>query len=118
MLSRPHPLFGWLSIQPEDTRRVMNKLIEHRDAELKTDPTFSGMPEPFKVWSWTVWLPAALARRPGYRQQLEEHIERLSHQITALNRQIETEAAGLLDQRDEAADLREKLMRELTGVNA
>jgi len=116
MLSRPHPCMGWLSIEPSDSVRVMEKLLHYRDEELKKDPTFSGLPPAFERWSWVTWLPAALARRPGYRQQLEEHVERLSHEISALNRQIETEASGLLDARDQKADLRERLMRELVGA--
>jgi len=116
MLSRPHPLFGWLSIQPEDTRSVMTKLLAFRDADRAENPASSGMPESFVRWCWASWLPAALARHPGYRAQLEAHIERLSHQITDLNRQIETQAAGLLDQRDQKADLRERLMREIVAV--
>ncbi len=115
-MSRPHPALGFLSIEPNDSIKVMTKLLEFRDAELEKDPTFSGMPATFIAWSWGTWLPAALARRPGYRQQLEEHVERLSHEISALNRQIETEASGLLDARDQKADLRERLMRELVGV--
>ena len=117
MLARPHPCLGWLSIQPSDSVRVMEKLLHFRDEELKKNPSFSGMPSGFEQWTWTTWLPAALARRPGYRQQLEEHVERLSYEISALNRQIESQASVLLDQRDEAADLRERLMRELVGVN-
>ena len=62
MLARPHPCLGWLHISPSDTRRVMDRLLNERDAALADDPSFSGMPQSFIDWTWLTWLPSHLHR--------------------------------------------------------
>ena len=45
MLSRPHPVFGdWCYCQPGDSQRLLDRQLAFRDAELKDNPEFSGMP--------------------------------------------------------------------------
>ena len=73
MLSRPHPALGWLFVNPNDSRRLYDRLCSFRDAELEKDSTFSGMPESFIAWTWHSWLPANLHR---YQAQVEEHMPR------------------------------------------
>ena len=101
MLARLHPCLDWLHISPGDTRRVMERLLRDRDAALDADPTSSGMPQAFIDWTWSTWLPAHMGR---YEAQIEAH-------ITSLNHELEQLAGGVLDDRDDAAELRERLKR-------
>ena len=110
MLSRPHPALGFLHISPSDTRRVMDRLLRDRDAALEADRNFSGMPQAFIDWTWQTWLPANLHR---YEAQVQEHINYLGRKIDGLNKDLERMAGGVLDDRDSAADLRDRLQREL-----
>ena len=51
MLSRPHPVFGdWCYCQPGDSQRLLDRQLSFRDAALKEDPEFSGMPPAFEQW--------------------------------------------------------------------
>ena len=58
--------------------------------------------------TWFNWLPKAVAK-PFYRDQLTAHIAELECQISNLSREIERQSGGLLDQRDAAVDLRQRL---------
>ena len=42
MLARPHLVLGWLHCQPEDSRRLLDRQLTHRDHSLEADPSFSG----------------------------------------------------------------------------
>ena len=110
MLSRPHPALGWLYISPADTRRVMNRLLRDRDAAVEADPNDTGMPKAFLRWTWETWLPSHINR---YAKQVEEHVRYLDLKIGNLNQSLEHLAGGVLDDRDAAADLRDRLQREL-----
>ncbi|KZR88740.1 hypothetical protein [Synechococcus sp. MIT S9508] len=110
MLSRPHPCLGWLYISPADTRRVMDRLLHYRDLELAQDRNFTGMPQAFIDWTWLGWLPSNLHR---YEEQVRQHIAYLDGKLSTLNRELEQLAGGVLDNRDAAADLRERLQRQL-----
>ena len=112
MLARPHPCLGWLHISPADTRRVFDRLLSDRDAALEADPTFSGMPQSFIDWTWHTWLPSNLNR---YEKQVREHLKYLDSKIGRLNEEIERAAGGVLDDHDAAADLRDRLQRELAA---
>ena len=108
MIARPHPVLGWLHCQPEDSRRLLDRQLAHRDHALKADPSFSGMPASFVEETWVNWLPKAVAQ-PFYRDQLTAHIAELERQISNLSREIERQSGGLFDQRDAAVDLRQRL---------
>jgi len=108
MLARPHPVLGWLHCQPEDSRRLLDRQLTHRDYALEADPSFSGMPASFVEETWFNWLPKAVAK-PFYRDQLTAHVAELERQITNLSREIELQSGGLLDQRDAAVDLRQRI---------
>ena len=112
MLSRPHPCLGWLYVNPADTRRLYDRLCSFRDTELEKDPTFSGMPQSFIDWTWHSWLPTNLNR---YEKQIRDHIHYLDLKLGRLNEEIERVAGGVLDDRDAAAELRERLQRELSA---
>ena len=113
MLSRPHPCLGWLHVTPNDTRRLMARLLQERDAALEADPIHSGMPQAFIDWTWQTWLPGNMHR---YQAQVEEHVRYLDLKIDGLNKDLEHIAGGVLDDRDAAADLRDRLNRELAAT--
>ena len=108
MLARPHPVLGGIHCQPEDSRRLLDRQLTHRDHSLEADPGFSGMPPSFVEETWVNWLPKAVVQ-PLYRDQLTAHVAELERQITNLSREIELQSGGLLDQRDAAVDLRQRL---------
>ena len=110
ILARTHPCLGWLYISPTDTRQCLDRLLRDRDAALEVDPNFSGMPQSFIDWTWQTWLLANLHR---YEQQVEAHILYLDSKIGTLNSELEKRAGGVLDDRDAAADLRDRLQRQL-----
>ena len=113
MLSRPHPCLGWLHVTPNDTCQLLDRLLKDRDAALEADPIHSGMPQAFIDWTWQTWLPANLHR---YEKQIAEHIAYLDLKIDGLNKDLEQIAGGVLDDRDAAADLRDRLKRELAST--
>ena len=86
MLSRPHPCLGWLHVTPTDTRKVMARLLQERDAALELDPSFSGMPQTFIDWTWQTWLPNHMYR---YEKQIADHIAYLDLKIDGLNKDLE-----------------------------
>ena len=108
MLARPHPVFGWLHCLPQDSRRLLDRPLTHRDHALEADPGFSGMPLSFIDETWVNWLPKPVAQ-PFYIDQLTAHVAELERQISNLSREIELQSGGLLDQRDAAVDLRQSL---------
>ena len=55
-------------------------------------------------------MPANLHR---YEKQIAEHIAYLDLKIDGLNKDLEHIAGGVVDDRDAAADLRDRLQREL-----
>ena len=113
MLSRPHPCLGWLHVTPNDTRRLLDRLLKDRDAALEADPIHSGMPQAFIDWTWQTWLPGNMHR---YQAQVEGHVRYLDLKIDGLNKDLEHIAGGVLDDRDAAADLRDRLKRELAST--
>ena len=116
MLSRPHPVFGdWCYCQPGDSQRLLDRQLAFRDAALKEDPEFSGMPPEFEQWCRTSWLPANLGL-DYYRKQAETHIDSLATRIANLQRQIEEQAGGLLDERDRLIQQRLWLRNELDAA--
>ena len=72
--------------------------------------TFSCMPQSFIDWTWHTCLPSHLHR---YEKQVEAHILYLDSKIGTLNSELERRVGGVLDNRDAAADLRDRLQREL-----
>ena len=116
MLSRPHPVFGdWCYCQPGDSQRLLDRQLSFRDAALREDPEFSGMPPEFEQWCKTSWLPANFGR-DFYRKQAETHIASLAQKISNVQRQIEEQAGGLLDERDRLIQQRLWLRNELDAA--
>ena len=105
---------SWLR---RDAQRLLARQLSYRDAALREDPHFSGMPPEFEQWCKTSWLPANLGR-DFYRKQAETHIESLALKISNLQKEIEERAGGLLDQRDELIQQRLWLQNELDNVGA
>ena len=112
MLARPHPVLGWLHCQPEDSRRLLDRQLTLRDKALEADPSFSGMPPSFVEETWVNWLPKAVVQ-PFYRDQLTAHVAELERQIGHRSRSMNRQTSGLLDQRDTAVDVRQRLVHLL-----
>ena len=108
MPARPHPVLGWLNCETGDSRRLLDRQLAHRNQALEADPSFSGMPPRFVDEIWVKWLPKAVAK-PFYRDQLTAHVAELERQIANLSWEIELQSGGLLDQRDAAVDLSQRL---------
>ena len=70
------------------------------------------MPASFVEETWVNWLPKAVAQ-PFYETSSPPMSAELERQITNLSREIELQSGGLLDQRDAAVDLRQRLKRLL-----
>jgi len=92
----------------EDSRRLLDWQLTQRDKALEADPSFSGMPPSLVEETWVSCVPKAVAK-PFYRDQLNTHAAELERQISNLSREIELQSGGLLDQRDAAVDLRQRL---------
>ena len=75
------------------------------------------MPPEFEQWCKTSWLPSNLGR-DYYRKQAEAHIDSLATRIANLQRQIEEQAGGLLDERDRLIQQRLWLRNELDAAGA
>ena len=88
----------------------MDRLLRDRDKALDADPSFSGMHQAFIDWTWETRLPNHINR---YKAQIEEHIHYLDYKIGELNLEAEKLAGGVLDNRDAAAELRDRLKREI-----
>ena len=58
-------------------------------------------------------MPVTLHR---YEKQIAEHIAYLDLKTDGLNKDLEHIAGGVLDDRDAAADLRDRLKRELAST--
>ena len=91
MLSRPHPRYGWLHLQPADWRESLQRQIEERDR--LNDPTRSGPPPEWCRWVDEVQMPR-LATRPQYQQQFSDRVAELLLKLAGLQHQI---AGGRLD---------------------
>ena len=50
-----------------------------------------------------------------YEKQVREHLDYLDSKIGGLNHELEQLAGGVLDDRDAAAELRDRLQRELNA---
>ena len=85
-------------------------MFRDRDAAVEADSTHNGLPQAFVDWTWQSWLPDNMHR---YQAQVEEHIRYLDLKIGNLNNSLEQIAGCVLDDRDAAAVLRDRLRREL-----
>ena len=96
MLTRPHPVFDdWCYCQPGDSQRLLDRQLAFRDAALKEDPNFSGMPPEFEQWCKTSWLPSNLGRS-FYRKQAETHIQGWPPRSAICKRRLKTVLVGCM----------------------
>lgn len=109
MLSRPHPRFGWLHLQPADWRACMSRQIQERDR--LDDPHHSGPAPAWVTWVDEVQIPA-LAQRPQYQQQFADRVAELLLKLAVLQHEI---SAGRLDM-EPAAGLVRNEINWLTGL--
>jgi hypothetical protein len=103
MLSRPHPRYGWLHLQPADWRATLDRQIQERD-RLAT-PSNSGPPPAWCQWVDEEQMPR-LAKVPHYHQQLQARISELQMKLSSLERDV---TAGRLDLEPAAGMVRREL---------
>ena len=106
MLSRPHPRYGWLHLQPADWRESLQRQCESRDR--LNDPHHSGPPPEWCRWCDEQQMPM-LARQPHYRPQFEARVNELQAQLINLEHAINQ---GRLDLEPAAESCR----REITWI--
>ena len=75
---------------------MLDHQLAFRDAVLREDPNFSGMPPEFEHWCKTSWLPANLGR-DYYKRQAETHVKDQANKISRLQKEIEDRAGNLRD---------------------
>lgn len=109
MLSRPHPRYGWLYLQPADWRSCLDRQISERDA--LDDINHSG-PAP----AWVQWVDSEqmprLAQQQGYAKQFQDRLTELQLRLSNLERDI---AGGRLDLEPHAGLTRREI-KWLTGL--
>ena len=112
MLSRPHPRYGWLHLQPADWRASYQRQIEERDR--MNDPHHSGPPPEWCRWCDEQQMPR-LATRPEYRQQFADRGQELLLKLAGLQHQVD---GGRLDLEPAAGMVRREInwINELTAV--
>ena len=99
MLSRPHPVHGWLWLRPTDWRRTLERSLAERDA--LGDPHHSGLAPAFCEWVADEQMPA-LARQEHYRAQM---LDRLAERRGALRLLQQEIGRGRLDLQPDAVDV-------------
>jgi hypothetical protein len=103
MLSRPHPRYGWLHLQPGDWRATLDRQIEERDR--LDDITHSGPAPAFVRWADEEQMPQ-LAKRQCYYQQFSARIAGLQMKLSNLERDI---TRGRLDLEPAAGQVRREI---------
>lgn len=109
MLSRCHPRYGWMFLQPADWRACLDRQIQERDK--LNDIAFSGPPP-----AWVEWVDCEqmlrLAKVPHYAKQLQDRIAEQELKLANLERDIE---GGRLDLEPAAGIVRREIkwIREL-----
>ena len=111
MMSRPHPTFGWLYLQPADWRATLERQIEERDR--LDDPNHSGPAPLFLQWVEEQQLPR-LAKHPHYQRQFSERVSELEMMLFNLHKQID---GGRLDLKPQADEMQQQItkLQELTA---
>ena len=97
---RNHPCFGWLSLEPQDYRYVYNKLIEMRDADLKSGDNSSGFPSGFEEWA--LGHLEELAKQPTYKKRIADHLDQMN--LVIANREKELQNTYLVQELDKLKD--------------
>ena len=67
---------------PAHSQRLLDRQLSFRDAALKEDPEFSGMPPQFEQWCRTTWLPSNIGRT-YYRPSHQDSKRRLKTVLVA-----------------------------------
>ena len=116
MIARSHPLWGdWLSVDPKDSRRIMERLLRERDKQLETNKEASGMPPAFAQWCREEWLPSHI-QRDFYRRQAEARLQDLGPRIENLADQAERLIVSVIGERDRLIAERDLLQKALYAI--
>ena len=68
-VSKAHPVAGWLRCDAGTYSRSLDQVLRHRDEQMATDPSCSGLPPASREWFWSEQLPRLVAD-PGIRAQV------------------------------------------------
>ena len=98
--AKNHPCFGWLSLDAQDYRFVYNKLIEMRDADLKSGDNSSGFPSGFEEWA--LGHLEELAKQQTYKKRITEHLDQMN--LVIANREKELQNTYLVQELDKLKD--------------
>jgi hypothetical protein len=105
MMSRSHPVFGWLWLPRDEWSRTLDRCLQERDQ--LNDANHAGHPPAFVTWCRVVQMPE-LAKR--YRKQFDDRIESLQMLLANVQASI---AGGRLDRQHEA----DQLSAEITWLS-
>lgn len=112
LLSRSHPLIGWLKLQGRDYQRTLDKLLECRDRD--DNPNHTGPTQEFIDWVWQEQLPR-LAIDPFYVKQIRDEIDWKKQKIALLEQQIRAQSGSLQEEASCIAIERQKLQELLNA---
>jgi hypothetical protein len=105
MMCRPHPVHGWIWLQPGDWRATLERQIEERDR--LDDPSHSGPAPAFLDWVEEQQLPR-LAKQPHYQRQFSERVSELEMMLSNLQKRID---GGRLDLKPQADEMQQQISR-------
>jgi hypothetical protein len=99
-VSKAHPVAGWLRVDAGTYSRSLDQVLRHRDEQMGTDPSCSGLPPASRDWFWSTQLPA-LVNDPGIRDQVLARAAELSASRQAIDDQLRQQAGALIEQQAE-----------------
>jgi hypothetical protein len=95
-VSKAHPVAGWLRCDAGTYSRSLDQVLRHRDEQMATDPSCSGLPPASREWFWSEQLPRLVAD-PGIREQVLARAAELSAMRQGIDDQLRAQAGNLIE---------------------
>jgi len=99
-VSKMHPVANWLRCDASLYSRSLDQVLRHRDEQMATDPSCSGLPTASRDWFWAEQLPR-LVNDPQIRDQVHSRLGDLMARRQAIDDQLRLQAGALIDQQAE-----------------
>ena len=99
-VSKIHPVANWLRCDASLYSRSLDQVLRHRDEQMATDPSCSGLPTASRDWFWAEQLPR-LVNDPQIRDQVHFRQCELAAMRQAIEGQLRQQAGALIDQQAE-----------------